>query len=113
MSDILITIPDDGWFQAGCNTLPTDRQLCVCIMKYGGQTPDIMQYRKADELHGETDYFLDVSEKWRLDGYGCGDTWEPGFATMNIIERWKPLGLPESVNSRLLAEIETWFEEGE
>lgn len=30
---------------------------------------------------------------------------------MGNVDRWKPLGLPEDVNERVLAEIEKWFEE--
>ena len=29
---------------------------------------------------------------------------------MMIVDRRKPLGLPEDVNERVLAEIEEWFE---
>lgn len=111
MSSVIIELPDEGWFLAGGNTRPVDKQLCICIMRYGAQSPDIMQYRKADWLHKENDYFLEVSEKWRLDAYGCGDEWSPGFATMNIIDRWKPLGLPIEVNDRILKKIESWFDE--
>lgn len=37
----------------------------------------------------------------------------PGFLEMGNVDRWKPLGLPEDVNERILAEIEKWFEEDE
>lgn len=30
---------------------------------------------------------------------------------MGNVDRWKPLGLPEYVNERVLAEVEKWFEE--
>lgn len=76
-----------------------------------GQEHRTYQYRKADWLYKKSDYFLDVGEKWRLDSIGCGEDWEPGFLTMNLVDRWKPLGLPENENERILAEIDGLFEE--
>lgn len=111
MSEISIFIPDDGWFLPGCNASPADRQLCVVIHRYGNQSPGIYQFRKADWLHGESDYFLDVAEKWELDSAGCPGEWNPSFATFDIIRCWKPLGLPVNDNERLLMEIEKWFED--
>lgn len=111
MSEILVSIPDDGWFQSGSDVKPTDKMLCIALDKYGDRMPDIYQYRKADWLHKKSDYFLDVGEKWRLDSIGCGEDWEPGFLTMNLVDRWKPLGLPENENERILAEIDRLFEE--
>ena len=37
------------------------------------------------------------------------------YSTMdwNGVDRWKPLGLPEDVNKRILADIEKWLEEVE
>ena len=35
----------------------------------------------------------------------------PSFISLYKVDRWKPLGLPEDVNERILAEIEKWFEE--
>lgn len=111
MSFVQVHIPDDGWFQSGCNTYPKDKQLCLAISRYGGQKPDIYQFRKADWLHPHSDYFLDVSEKWRMEENDIGaEEWEPGFMTMDIIECWKPLGLPSNVNERILIEIVQWFE---
>lgn len=111
MCEVTIAIPDDGWFQSGCGAFPKDKQLCVVIYKYGGQTPGICQFRKADWLHGKSDYFLDVAEKWELDGYERSEEWEPSFAVFGIISKWKPLGLPEDDDKRLVTEIEEWFEE--
>ena len=111
MSIVNVHIPDDGWFQSGCNVMPEDKQLCVVVHRYGNQTPEIYQFRKADWLYPVCDYFLDVSEKWNLDARICGEDCEPGFATMDIIKCWKPLGLPEKDNKRLLQEIEHWLEE--
>lgn len=111
MGEVSIFIPDDGWFQPGCGVFPKDKQLCVAIHKYGGQTPGIYQFRKVDWLYSKSDYFLDVAEKWELDGVGRPEEWEPSFATFDIISKWKPLGLPEDDNKRLVTEIEKWFEE--
>lgn len=110
MSEVSVFVPDDGWFQSGCNVFPKDKQLCVVIHKFGNQTPGIYQFRKADWLHSKSDYFLDVAEKWELDSAECSEEWEPGFATFDIIRKWKPLGLPANDNERLLLEIEKWFE---
>ena len=48
MSKVEIEIPDDRWFLGEYELRPKDNQLCVVIHKYGGQTPWIYQYRKAD-----------------------------------------------------------------
>lgn len=111
MSNIVLHVPDDGWFRPGSNIEPEVKFLCVVIHAYGDQTPGIYQFRKADWLYPYGDYFLDVAEKWRMDAYGCGEDWEPGFATMDIISYWKPLGLPADTNKLLLKTIESWFED--
>ena len=111
MSEVSFFIPDDGWFQSGCNVFPQDKQLCVVIHKYGNQTPGIYQFRKADWLHESGDYFLDVAEKWEMDAVESTEEWNPSFATFDIIRCWKALGLPTNDNERILLEIEKWFEE--
>ncbi len=111
MSEAVIYIPDEEWIEAENNIVPADKTLCVVLNAIGDRVPEIMQYRKADWLYEESDYFLDVSEKWRLDAYDCGEDWEPGFKTMKNIWYWKPLGLPQEDNQRILKEIESWFEE--
>lgn len=111
MSSVLVHITDDRWFESGSNVEPDEKMLCVVLHKYGDRTPGIYQFRKADWLHPQADYFLDVSEKWRLDSYECGDEWNPSFASFGIISKWKPLGLPPEENQRLLKEIERWFDD--
>lgn len=111
MSEVSIFTPDGGWFQSDCNVKPIDKQLCVVIHGYGNPSPGIYQFRKADWLHSKSDYFLDVAEKWELDNVECSEEWSPSFATFDIIRCWKPLGLPENDNKRLLMEIEKWFED--
>ena len=78
MSKVEIEIPDDRWFRGEWQFRPQDKQLCVVIHKYGGQTPWICQYRKSDWIHPKKDYFLDVSEKWNLDSLGI-EEWNPSF----------------------------------
>ena len=112
MSRVEIYYPDDKFIPSDWPIKPQNRQLCVAIHKYGGRTPRIYQYRKADWLHPKNDYFLDVSEKWNLDSLGI-DEWNPSFLEWWGVDRWKPLGLPAEVNERVLVEIEKWFEEDE
>lgn len=113
MSTVILNLPDDGWISAESDVKPEYGSLCVLIERYGNRVPEIYQFREADWMYKESDYFLDVSEKWRLDNYGCGDEWNPGFMTFGLIDWWKPLGLPAEVNQRLLKQIESWFEEDE
>lgn len=112
MSRVEMHYPDDKWIPSDWPIKPQNLQLCVVIHKYGGQTPKIYQYRKADWLHPEKDYFLDVSEKWNLDSLGI-EEWNPSFLDWRCVDRWKPLWLPADVEERVLAEIEEWFEEEE
>lgn len=109
MDNLIITLPKDNWFTPNGAVKPTDKMLCIVLFAYGNQTPAIMQYREKDWLYTEEDYFLDVSEKWTLDEYDGGDEWEPGFATWDIISKWKPLSLPEDDNKRITDDIEQWF----
>lgn len=114
MSEVTIKLPDSGWYPANdtdTSFIPANKELCVIIPRLGGRTPQIYQFRRADWLHKESDYFLDVSEKWRFEDYECGADWEPGFMTMNLIDCWKPLGLPQDEDRRLKEEIESWFED--
>ena len=70
MSFVSVHIPDDGWFLGCCNVTPQYGQICVVVHRYGKQTPGIW---KADWLHSEGDYFLDVAEKWWIDSLGGGE----------------------------------------
>lgn len=110
MSNVVINIRDDGWFQSGSNVVPGDKMLCVVLHALGDRTPKIYQYRKADWLYRDSDYFLDVSEKWELDSVECGEEWNPGFLQMSVVDSWKPLGLPEKENERIIDDIEEWFD---
>lgn len=111
MSVVNVTIPEDGWFQSGDVITPQDKQLCIIVHQYGEQTPLICQYRKADWICRENDYFLDISEYWRLQSLGCESEWEPSFLAMNLVKIWKPLALPSTENNRIILEIEKLLEE--
>lgn len=113
MSSVIISVPDDGWFQNGCNVKPQDKMLCVIMHRYGDRTPSIAQYRKSDYLYKDSDYFLDISEQWELDSIGCGDEWEPGFYSRETVDYWKPLALPDEDNERIINKIDKLFEEDE
>ena len=112
MSRVEMHYPDDKWIPSDWPIKPQNLQLCVVIHKYGSQTPCIYQYRKADWLHTKKDYFLDVSEKWNLDSFGI-EEWNPSFMEWWGVDRWKPLGLPDDVNERIISEIDKWLKEGE
>ena len=106
----------NGWLELYTDyPWPKDRAICAVLHRYGHRTPEIYQFRKADWLHKEGDYFLDVSEAWRMMASGGEEfmkaEWEPGFLSPNCVEYWKPLDLPEKEELRLKRMIESWFEE--
>ena len=100
MSKVEIEIPDDRWFRGEWRVRPQDKQLCVVIEKESlfNTCIGIAQYRKGN------DNFRYVLSHM-IEKYGIG------YINMNAVDRWKPLGLPEDVNERGVAEIEKWFEE--
>ena len=95
MSKVEIEIPDDDWFQVECNTRPQDKQLCVVVTNEN--VVSICQFRKNEELLGDCFLCIDKSR----------------FISWMFVDRWKPLGLPEYVNERILVDIEKWLEEDE
>lgn len=107
MSKVEIEIPDGRWFRGEWQFKPQDKQLCMVIHKHGISYPNIYQWRE------EFNSFVDVYEKFLMDEYEENGYWNPSFAQMNNISFWKPLGLPEDVNERVLTEIKKWFEDGE
>ena len=98
MSKVEIKIPDDRWFRGEWQFKPQDKQLCVVIPKDRNIPVLICQYREEKVV--SIDIFL----------YSSGTKLYSEWAE---VDRWKPLGLPEDVNERVLAEIEKWFEEEE
>lgn len=105
MSKVTIELPDDGWIATGKGITPEDKELVIAISRYGTRTPQIYQFCKANPMHPDSDYFLDVGEHWMIEEYESGAEWNPGFLSMKAVDRWKPLGLPQEDDERLKAEI--------
>lgn len=84
---------------------PHDKQLCVVITK-GKCLPEIMIWKKSKNTNScfIGIYFIN-GEEFRRN--------IPDILFENIIDRWKPLGLPADVNERVLAEMEKWFKKDE
>lgn len=112
MSVIEISLPDDRWFSGEWEIRPKDKQMCTVLMK-DDLFPVICQWsNKIDCEDGiSRGYFTDVSlAKMYME---IGEPFEDRHIYMEFVERWHPLGLPEDVNERVLAEIEKWLEEDE
>lgn len=112
MSKVEIEIPDDRWFRGEWQIRPQDKQLCIAIMK-DDLFPMICQWNKGIDCGDRIcrGYFIDVSSiKMFME---IGEPLEDWHIYMELIDRWKPLGLPADVNERVVAEIEKWFEEDE
>lgn len=109
MSKVEIEIPDDKWIHVSSGIVPKDKQLCIVIHKRGKRVPQIYQYRKADCLSKESDYFLDVNAKWHIDSFGLLGSIVPLYF-WDSIDYWRPLDLPKDANERILDDIEKWFE---
>ena len=95
MSKVEIDIPDDKWITSASEIRPQDKQLCVVIPKDKELDVEIYQYRNK--------IFLNICALQMMGITDC-------VVYTNDVDRWKPLGLPEDVNDRILAEIEKWFE---
>ena len=108
MSKVEIEIPDDDWFQVECNTRPQDKQLCVVILKRDDRIKKnllIMQWVASDTKESGG-CFVEIP----INGT---DKCKRYYVGMYFVDRWKPLGLPEYVNERILVDIEKWLEEDE
>lgn len=112
MSKVEIEIPDDRWFRGEWDFRPNDKQLCVVLLK-DDLFPRIYQWNKGIDCGCRISrgYFTDVSSTKVL--MEIGATWEDWRIYMELVDRWKPLGLPADVNEWVLAETEKWFEEDE
>ena len=110
MSKVEIEIPDDRWFSGEWQIRPQDKQLCVVLLK-DDLFPRIYQWNKEIDCGDRIfrGYFTDVSSTKVL--MEIGEVTEDWHIYMELVDRWKPLGLPAYVNERVLAEIEKWFEE--
>ena len=104
MSKLEIEIPDDRWFSGEWEIRPQDKQLCVVIPK--GLNPEIMIWK---EYKNTNSYFIGIHS---INGKEFRRN-IPDILFENIVDRWKPLGLPADVNKRILTEIKKWVEEDE
>lgn len=105
MSKVQIEIPGDRWFRGEWKIRPQDKQLCVVIPK-----EYITEIGMYDEKY---DRFLRVNTTSTVRELFRNTKYYSAWVNMRDIDRWKPLGLPQDVNERILAEIEKWFEEDE
>lgn len=105
MSKVQIEVPDDRWFRGEWDFRPQDKQLCVVIPK-----EYITEIGMYDEKY---DGFLHVNTTSTVRELFGNTKYYSAWVNMRDIDRWKPLGLPQDVNERILAEIEKWFEEDE
>ena len=105
MGKVTIELPDDGWIATGKGITPEDKELVIAISRYGTRTPQIYQFCKANPMHPASDYFLDIGEYWMMEEYDSNYEWNPGLMSINAVDRWKPLGLPQEDDERLKAEI--------
>lgn len=105
MSKVEIEIPDDRWLRGEWDFRPHDKQLCIIIPK-----EYIAEIGMYDEKY---DRFLRMNTTSTVRELFGNTKYYSAWVNMRDIDRWKPLGLPEDVNERVLAEIEKWFEEDE
>lgn len=112
MSKVEIEIPGDRWFRGEWQIRPQDKQLCVVLLK-DDLFPRIYQWNKEIDCGDRISrgYFTDVSSIKVL--MEIGEVAEDWHIYMELVDLWKPLGLPEDMNEQILAEIEKWFEEDE
>ena len=110
MSKIQIEVRNDGWFHRESSVRPQDKQLCVVIFNKVIKVSAICLFLEKDCS------FLDIHSIKKQ----CFQTDKHEEKTVSYItiswdgvDRWKPLGLPEDVKDRVLAEIEKWVEEDE
>ena len=99
--------------------LPNDKELIVIIQKFGNQIPEIVQFRRADHIFGKNngDYLLCVDElllyyERGVDLCNYGEL-TPSFLRMEQTSHWKSLNLPEAIDRKIKAKIESWFPEEE
>ena len=78
MGKVTIELPDDGWIATGKGITPEDKELVIAISRYGTRTPQIYQFCKANPMHPDSDYFLDIGEYWMMEEYDSNYEWNPG-----------------------------------
>lgn len=69
------------------STPPNDKDLCICINKFGSHMPFIAQFRKYDASLSHCGYFLDLHEFNETEDY------QESILLPPMIERWKHLSL--------------------
>lgn len=103
MSKVENEILDDKWFRGEWRFRPRDKQLCVVVLNKIINLPLVCLFLEKDCV------FLDIrsikKQNSKTDKY---ETETISYYTINWdgVAHWKPLGLPESVNERVMAEIE-------
>lgn len=101
---VTIELPEDGWFQAGCDTKPMHGQFCLLILRYGNRSLEVGIYidrpYKLSKDRVESGYFISASSAWLEDGYGCNEI-NTTYANWGIVDRWKPLALPDGEEERM------------
>ena len=108
MSKVQIEIPDDRWFRGEWQFRPQDKQLCAVILKHDDRIKKsllIMQWTASDTKESGGCFEEIPANKT--------DKYKRFYTGMYFVDRWKPLGLPDDVNERIVNEIEKWFEEDE
>ena len=116
---ITVEIPThDEWIEQSSGVLPKDGEICVIVHGYGNKTPEIVQFRKADELYdGIHDYFLCIDELFYYAERGVDikndSDIEPSFCSLGVVRYWKPLDLPKDIDRNIKEIIAYWFEEDE
>lgn len=95
---------DYRWHRGEEEIRPQDKQLCVVIIEES--LPIVCQFRKTK--HSSEGMFYNIGD--------VESNFELSLHTLvfwDTVEYWKPLGLPEDINERILAEIDKCFEEDE
>lgn len=108
-----------GWYQPYPdeeNYLePQDKQLYICIHKFGNHAPFVYQFRKADKHHPDADYFFDLAEHWMyeesLDSLHINEHWYPSFILPPVIDKFQPFNPPKEDYIRICNDIERWLTE--
>lgn len=95
----------NGWFAGDGPLKPHDMDYCIVVHKYGDGAPVIGQWIERES------YWVDMSEAFVLSSIGCLAEWEPGIIDPNIVDIWKPLGLPPDLDAKLKKTVKSWYEE--
>ena len=103
MNKVENEISDDKWFRGEWRFRPRDKQLCAVVLNKIINLPLVCLFLEKDCV------FLDIrSIKKQNSKTDKHETETVSYSTINWdgVAHWKPLSPPESVNERVLAEIE-------